>query len=183
MVSKSLYIVAMGLIGAIIVHLITLFLLPSLSANNTWTLIVNNTDIGIPQPINDSIADDRQNLFLDPMFEVAACRFDLSEGVMRITADGDALLWTVAVFEPSGTTVFSANDRIANSRNVDLAIVNQSQLRFARQNTPDELAQSIVASAQQDEGFALLRVYAPDPSWKSSAKKFLDSMRCEFLTF
>ena len=183
MISKSLYVIIMGLVGSIIVHLMIIFLLPSLSANNTWALIVENTDVGIPKPIDASIAEGKQNLFLDPMFEIAACRFDLSEGMMRITASGEALLWTVAVFDASGTAIFSANDRIANSPNVDIAIVNKSQLRFARQNTPDELAESIVVSADQNEGFALLRVYAPDPSWKSSAKKFLNSMRCEFLAF
>lgn len=183
MISKSLYVIIMGLIGAVIVHLMIIFLLPSLSANNTWALIVDNTNVGIPQPINESLGDDNQNLFLDPLFEAAACRFDLSEGIMRVTANGDALLWTVAVFDPSGTVIFSANDRIANSPSVDLAIVNQSQLRFARQNTPDELAQSIIASTEQNEGFALLRVYAPDPSWKSNAQRFLDSMHCEFLAF
>lgn len=183
MIKKSLYVLIMGLVGAVIVHLMIIFLLPNLSANNTWALIEQHTDVGIPERIDASIADDNQNLFLDPLFEVAACRFDLAEGVMRMTASGDALLWTVAVFDTAGTAIFSANDRIANSANLDMAIVNNSQLRFARQNTPDELAQSIIASADQDEGFALFRVYAPDPSWKSSAKAFLDSMRCEFLTF
>lgn len=183
MISKSAYVLIMGLVGAVIVHLTIIFLLPNLSANNTWGLIVENTDVGIPKQIDASIADNNQNLFLDPMFEVAACRFDLSEGVMRLTATGEAPLWTVAVFNKSGTVIFSANDRIANSADVDLAIVNRSQLRFARQNTPDELAQSIIASTEQNEGFALLRVYAPDPSWKSSAKAFLSTMRCEFLSF
>lgn len=183
MVSKSIYVVSVGLVGSIIVHLIIIFLLPGLSANSTWLLVTETTDVGIPKQIDSSIAEKNQNLFLDPMFEVAACRFDLSEGVMRITANGETLLWTVAVFDPSGTAIFSANDRIANSRNVDIAIVNKSQLRFARQNTPDELSQSIIASVEQNEGYALLRVFTPDQSWKSNTKEFLDSMRCEFLAF
>ena len=183
MISKFLYVVIMGIVGAVIVHLTIIFLLPSLSANNTWTLFADNTEVGIPQPIGSSIGDNKQNLFLDPMFETAACRFDLTEGIMQVTASGDATLWTIVVFDTSGTAIFSANDRIANSADVDLAIVNQAQLRFARQYTPDELAQSIVAAADQNEGFALLRVYAPDASWKSSAKKFIESMQCDVLTF
>lgn len=173
----------MGIIGAAIVHLTIIFLLPSLSANNSWRLVADNTEIGIPIPIDNSIADEEQNLFLDPLFEAAACRYDLTEGIMRVTANGSALLWTIAVFDTSGTIIFSANDRIADSPIVDLAIVNPAQLRFARQNTPDDLAQSLIAAADQNEGFVLLRVYAPDPSWKSSATEFLNSMQCEFLAY
>lgn len=183
MISRIFYICLMGIIGAAIVHLTIIFLLPSLSANNVWRLVADRTEIGIPISIDSSIADEEQNLFLDPLFQAAACRYDLAEGIVRVTASGDTPLWTVAVFDTSGTVIFSANDRIADSPVVDLAIVNPAQLRFARQNTPDELAQSLIAAADQNEGFVLVRVYAPDSSWESSAKEFLDSMQCEFLAY
>lgn len=183
MISKIIYALFMGIIGAIITHLAIIFLLPGLSANNPWSLIAESADIGEPLRIDDQLSADNQNLFLDPLFEASACRFDLSEGTMHITAQGDAPLWTVAVYDTAGTVLFSANDRIANSPDVDVAIVNAAQLRFARENTPDELAQSVIAAAELNEGFALLRVYAPDSSWKPNAERFLETMQCEFLAF
>ena len=183
MISRIFYALFLGAIGAIIIHLAIIFLLPGLSANNPWSLIVENADIGEPILIDNQLSADNQNLFLDPLFETAACRFDLAEGTMHITAQGDALIWTIAVFDTAGAVLFSANDRIANSADVDLAIVNAAQLRFARENTPDELAQSVIAAAELNEGFALLRVYAPDPSWKSNAQRFLETMQCDILAF
>ena len=183
MISRLVYAMIVGAIGAIITHLVIIFLLPGLSANNTWSLIEESSEVGLPLRVDNQLGDGSQNLFLDPLFKSAACRFDLSEGTMRVSAQGDVLLWTVAVFDTAGSVLFSSNDRIANSPDVDLAIVNAAQLRFARENTPDELAQSVIAAADLDEGFMILRVFAPDRSWQSNAERFLETMQCEFLVF
>lgn len=183
MLAKFIHATLLGLVGATIVHLIIVFMLPSYSANSSWSFIS-----GIADPFEPTIIDldqdtGERNLFLDPLFRTAMCRFDLNEGAVQMKASGKAPFWSLSVFDPSGVAYFSANDRIANNNNVDLAIVNQLQLRYVRQNTPDILAESIVAPATSNLGYVLLRVFAPDKSWITESDEFLSTLQCERLDF
>lgn len=181
--SKLFYAALVGVVGALIIHLLILFMLPVYSENSSWRIVRENSEIAVPIDVAEIAATDEQNLFLDPSFLNIICRYDLSEGTMRVSAQGEVQLWTAAVLDTSGAIFFSANDRISTSKDLDLAVVNPTQLRFARQNTPDILANSIVAAASENEGFVLIRIFKPDQSWEPRATEFFDSMQCELLTF
>lgn len=170
-----------GLLGAAILHLAIVFMLPWVSENSSAAYI---QDIAPPFETvilkNDALTSQR-NPHLDPLFQNAICRYDLSEGSARFSAKGRPLYWSLSVYDVTGTVIFSANNRIADNTNVDLVVVNTQQLRAVRENTPAEISQAIVALTDSDEGFVLLRVFSPDQSWKPIVDDYLDSVQCKLL--
>ncbi|MDZ7822856.1 MAG: DUF1254 domain-containing protein [Ahrensia sp.] len=181
--TRFVYSTFVGLIGAAIVHLLIIFLLPTLSTIKSWNFILENADAFQPTEILVNSLDENQNYSLDPLFRHFVCRYDLSEGAVKVTATTSDIFWSLAVFDSIGTTIFSANDRIAANSQIDLAVLNPKQLRFVRQNSPEETSASLIASATTDQGFILIRAFVPDSSWQPAASKILETMECSTLEF
>lgn len=183
---RLIYATLVGLVGAAVVHLAVVLLLPLLSASTAWNQVAEQTTANEPLRL---AARERAIQFgsgpggADPFFATSICRFDLRDGAFRVRSTGNAQLWTVGVHDNLGTLIFSANDRIVTGRRLDLAVVDASQLRFIRQNAPTELADAIVAPAERPMGFVIVRAFRPDPSWSAVIDRFVDGLSCESLDF
>ncbi|WP_026480019.1 DUF1254 domain-containing protein [Ahrensia sp. 13_GOM-1096m] len=177
--SRFILAVFAGLIGAAILHLAIIFMLPWLSENSSAAYIQTIAAPFETVVLKNDVSTEQHNPHMDPLFETALCRYDLSEGAARFSASGHPLYWSLSVYDVSGTVFFSANDRIADSTNVDLVIANKQQLRFVRENTPDEISQAIIAPTDSDMGFVLLRVFSPDASWKPVVDDYLSTIQCQ----
>lgn len=183
---RFLYATIVGLVGAILVHLCVIFLLPLQSSNTAWNRVAAQTVQNRFVPLDDlsgaaplHVGGQR----LDPFFQTAVCRYDLRDGALRVRSSGGAPLWTVGVHDNLGAVVFSANDRIVAGRRLDLTVVDTNQLRFVRQNAPPDLADAIIAPASRSLGFVVVRAFRPDASWSAVVDRFLDELVCETLNF
>jgi uncharacterized membrane protein len=175
---RLLYTVVLGLVGALFVHVAIVLLLPLLSANDVWRQIQAKAE---PYQVfrldgaGETLAAARQ---LDPMSSVVACRYDLIDGVLRVTAPNGADFWSIAVFDDRGHILFSANDRIVASDNLDLAVALPAQMRAMQQNLPGDMTNAILTESGRSEGFVIVRVIRPDESWKPVAEAFLGRVQC-----
>jgi uncharacterized membrane protein len=179
-VARLFYATLVGMLGAALVHLAIVLMLPHLSANDVWRQIEARTALYEPVRLDRSangtgIAAART---LDPMFAVVACRYDLSGGVFSVTTPGNDEFWSVAVFDDFGRILFSANDRIVATGNLDLAVALPLQMRSLQQNPRAEFADTILTEAQRSEGFVVIRAFRPDETWEPVAEEFADNVKC-----
>lgn len=178
--ARLLYATIVGLVGAVLVHLAIVLMLPLLSANDVWRQILATTDTYHPVRLDKEgnsveIAAARS---LDPMFAVIACRYDLADGPLRINAPGNGDFWSVVVFDDFGRIVFSANDRIVATDALDVVVAEPLQLRLLQQNPRAEMANSILTEASRPEGFVIVRAFRPDDTWEPAAEEFLRGIDC-----
>ena len=175
---RLFYATVIGLVAAGAIHLTVIMLLPAFSSNDVWQQIEAES-----APYDVIRLDRRADRFttarhLDPSFAVFACRFDLADGVFSLKAPGSIDYWSVAIFDDRGTILFSANDRIAATRNIDLSIALPPQIRYLRQNPNALIENSIMTGAVRREGFAVIRVFRPDPTWEPVIGRFAAQARC-----
>ena len=176
--ARFIYATLVGLVGAALVHLAVVLLLPRLSEKDVWRQIEANA------AINDPVRLDRYGVelaavrTLDPMFAVIACRYDLSDGAFSITAPPTGDFWSVAVFDDFGRILFSANDRIVATENLDLVIALPLQMRILRQSPRPEFTNAVLTETNRDKGFAILRVFRPDDTYEPVVRAFIDSVVC-----
>ncbi|WP_306118141.1 MULTISPECIES: hypothetical protein [unclassified Roseitalea] len=183
---RLIYAIVIGLVGASVVHLAIVFLLPRYSQNSAWNAIVAATTINQPVEMNGEGDDPRLARLVsrfDPYFRQVVCRYDISEGGMRIHADVQAPLWTAAIYDSLALSYASGNDRLTAGQLLDFAIVDDRQLRFVRQNTPSVLTDSVIVPARDTQGFVIVRVFVPDRSWTQLAESFVQAISCDTLTF
>lgn len=177
--ARFFYATIIGLLGAALVHLAIVLMLPRLSSNDLWEQMEAATTPYQPLRLDTMSPPLTAAATRDPQLALVACRYDLADGVFMIKASGRVKLWMVAAFDDRGNVVFSGNDRIAASEKLDLAIATDFQIRTIKQDLPESLSNSIVASADRRMGFAVVRVYRPDASWTPIVDDFISHIRCE----
>ncbi|GGB50738.1 hypothetical protein GCM10011316_23600 [Roseibium aquae] len=173
---------ALGLLAvlmlAAIVHILVIFSIPG---SVTHTAFSDAAAFGPDSRFNvlPDILPGREPLpDLDPAMSHAVCRFHLDEGPVRFTATIPAPFWSMGLFDASGQTIYSLNNRTAGSDTLSLLLLSPSQLSILRQNPPEDLDDLIVIETEQTEGLALLRAYLSHPVQKSELRSALNSAQC-----
>ena len=95
--------VLLGLIGAGIVHIIVLMLVPEFSERDAWSRLAMASDLYRMTRLDAEAGGAPVVKSVDPLFYAAACRFDLAEGMVRIKAPGHVPFWSVSVYDATAT--------------------------------------------------------------------------------
>ncbi len=176
-----LYAIAVGLVGAALLHIVIILSLPSFTGRDAYTRVqaFGEANRFFPlasegntlAPIND-----------DPAMKTAVCTFSVENGPIRLFADGDVPFWSLAVYDEASNEVFSMNDRTSVSGALDTLIATPIQLIAIRKAVPAELEQSILVEIRGEEGYAVLRTFVPTQSRQEAATAFLADASCEAFT-
>jgi uncharacterized membrane protein len=176
---KVTYALIAGILGAGIVHIATLLLIPSVSSLDTWTRL---SALGNPNEFHridhggDTAASIRA---LDPTFESAACRFNLEEGPIEVLSAGLVPFWSLSIYNRNGENVFSINDRTANQTDLSVTVATAPQIVELKKSLAPELETSIVAETEMSEGFVVLRAFAENDGMRPTVIAFLDRASCD----
>jgi len=178
---RLIYAVALGLVGAGIVHIVILLLLPYYAERDAWTLISEAGPEYSMVQLNRSAAGATVLSDADPLFEVGACRFDLAQGMVHISAAERMPYWSLSLFDRRGINIYSLNDRAASDGALDVVIATPAQLLELRKAAPEEYADSVIVEAAADEAIAVVRSFVPDISWRPSVERNLAATTCELV--
>ncbi|MBL8581643.1 MAG: DUF1254 domain-containing protein [Rhizobiaceae bacterium] len=173
------YALALGLLGAGIVHIVVLLLVPGYSERDAWSRLA---EMSGPYRMTriDAVAGGEPLLgATDPLFVAAACRFDLSDGMVQMVAQGRVPFWSASVYDRAGRNVYNFNDRASQSGALDLVVLTHAQMVEVRKQVPDGFQRSLFVEAEIGEGIILVRAFSPDGSWSSAVSDFLGGMSCE----
>jgi uncharacterized membrane protein len=167
-----------GLIGAALLHLIIVLAVPHFSNRDAYTRSLAEG----PANTFHLLKDTRDKAALgsgDPFMKVAVCTFDIEEMPLRLTAFGNVPFWSIAIYDSASNEVFSMNDRTSAEGVMDILVATPVQLSTIRKAQPAALAQAILTSSVQTEGYAVLRTMTPQSSFVQEAETFLDQAKCE----
>ncbi len=175
---RAVYALLVGLVGAGIVHIAILFLLPSISERDAWSVLASGADpYEVLQVASEGptagVARD-----LDPLFAAVACRFDLADGPLHVTANGRVPFWSMSLYDNGGQNVFSLADRTAADGRLDVAIVDPLQMLELRNAMPPGAERALFVETGITEGIVLVRAFVPDPSWEPGVGAYLRGVDC-----
>jgi len=176
---RLFYACILGIVGAGVVHLAILFMLPGYSVHDAWTRISNVA--GYYEPINLHEGGPAASLPTpeNPFIEASACRFNLEDGMLHIRSEGNVPFWTLAIYDERGLNTFSVSDRVSNGPFLDVAVLTPLQMQRLQGEIPAELNQSLFLETSVIEGFVLVRSFVPDETWQPTVRAFLNGIRCE----
>lgn len=177
--ARLVYAILLGLVGAGIVHIAIVLLIPYYSDRDSWALV---SEVGPPYAVHrlDRAGPAAKAVAAaDPMFEVSACRFDLRDGSVHIFAPGRVPYWSVSVFDRRGQNVFSLNDRTATAGVLDVVVARPVQLIELRKAMPANYENAVFVESDIAEGMIIVRSFVPDPSWQQIVGRHLAAARCE----
>ncbi len=175
---RLIYAAIVGLVGAGIVHIAILLLLPVLSEQDSWSRLETEGDLYTFVPLHGVAGKQPIVKSYDPLFEARACRFDLSEGIVHVFAGGTVPFWSVSVYDRNGQNIYSFNDRTASRGTLDFAVVTPVQMIEIRKELPPAFQSSIFVEAAADQGIVVVRAFVPDATWKPAVDRYLDGVSC-----
>lgn len=175
------YAVLLGLLGAGIVHIAVLFLLPFYTDRDAWAQLSEASDPYAVTAIGSMPQTTPLVRSVDPLFAAVACRFDLADGVVHVEADGRAPFWSMSVYDRNGQNIFSFNDRTAADGRIDFVVLTPVQTIEVRKQLPERFVNAVFVEADIDEGIVLVRAFVPDQTWRPAVETFLGGLSCTSL--
>src|SRR5690606_23950037 len=147
-------------------------MLPDYSVHDAWTRLSSAADYYEVVVLNGDAPDNTLPSPENPFIEAAACRFNLEDGMLHISGDGDVPFWTLAIYDQNGLNTFSVSDRVSNNLLLDVVVLTPLQMQRLEGEPPAELQESLFLETSVVEGFVLVRAFIPDETWQPGVRAF-----------
>ncbi len=175
------YALAVGLLGAAILHIVIILMLPRFTARDAFTRVSALDDVHSFVSLPATPAGPNGLANDNPYLRTAVCTFGISAQPARFQAVGDVPFWSIAIYDAASNEVFSMNDKTAVGGNLDLVVATPAQMLALRRAARPELEKSIQVEMPKTVGYAVLRTLSPMPSLEEAARNFLAEATCDTL--
>lgn len=167
---------AAGILLGGIVHLASILILPRTATQDAFTRLQFTPVNAVSQPLAN--ADEAILPFMDPAFVYATCRYDLSQGSLKLTAPVSQSYTSVSFYSRSGVPYYAINDRAAGRRVIELEVMTSDQ----RSELPEEedvtSADRLIVESPTVTGIILLKSLAAEPGLTQAAQAALAKAQC-----
>jgi uncharacterized membrane protein len=174
----GLYIV-LGIVLAALIHIVAVLMLPVLAPRNAQARLAElgpvNTMIELP-----AAAPGKQAMpMMAPDVRYAFCRFDLSNGPVRLSATIADDLWLIGLYSPEGDNFYAVTGADLKKANIELVIASADQtVEEAGVDSPESTDEVLVVSSPVNQGIALIRAPLKGPSRAARAEEALKATSC-----
>jgi uncharacterized membrane protein len=171
--------IALGVVLAGLIHVIAVLTLPMLAPRDAQARLAAlgpaNTMIELPEP-----SPGRQVMpMMAPDVRYAVCRYDLSNGPVRLKARIADELWLIAFYTPLGENFYTVIGADLKQPEIDLIIAAPDQtVAEVGVDSPEEFDKVVVVSSPVVEGIALIRAPLAGPSRSAEAERALKDTYC-----
>ena len=175
-----LWLIAGVLLGGI-VHLVTMLVLPRTASHDAYARLAPIAPVNTVAPIPPPTVQNAMLPFMDPAFAAAVCRYDLSDGPIKLTAPVSAAYTSVSFYTRRGISYYAINDRAAGRRTIELDLMTTAQRNALPEDEDITAADRLIVESPTPTGLIVLRALAPEPSLMPVARSALAAAKCEKL--
>lgn len=177
--TRLVYLVAVALVLAGLVHIATLLAVPSLAVRSAYDRLAALEADGrfVVMPDEGDAADLLP--FRDPAFVLAACRYDLATGPVTVRATLPASYGALSVYSRSAQPYYGLTDRAAAGAPIEVTIFNSVDAAGVEAEDPPEGRPALRIVSPTPTGFVLVRLFVPAPSARPRLREMAASAVCE----
>ena len=171
-----------GVILGGMIHLTTILILPRTATQDAYSRISAVTPVNAVAPLPAPTAENAILPYMDPAFASSVCRYDLSNGSLKLSAPVSPAYTSVSFYSRNGTAYYAINDRAAGRRVIELDLMTAAQ----RAELPDDeeitAADRLIVESPTPTGVIVLRALAAEPGMMALARASLSAAKCELQT-
>ncbi len=172
-----LWLIAGLLLGGV-VHFSTVLLLPQTATRDAYARLAPITPVNaftlLPAPTPAAATMP----FMDPAFATAVCRYDLSNGALKLTAPVSQAYTSVTFYTRYGVAYYAINDRAAGRRVIELDLMTTQQRNALPEDEEVTAADRLIVESPTTTGLIMMRALSPEPSLMQMASNALSAARC-----
>ena len=177
MIRWLLLILGGALLGGI-VHLATVIILPRTATQDAYArltpIVPVNTVVALPLPSPEKAVMP----FMDPAFATSVCRYDLTDGPLKLTVPVNAAYTSVSFYTRLGVAYYAINDRAAGRRVIELDLMTQAQHEQIPEDEEITAADRLIVDSPTVTGLIAIRAMAPEPGLMPVAQSTVAAARC-----
>jgi len=177
MIRWLLLLVGGVLLGGV-VHLATVIILPRTATQDAYARLTPiapvNTVVALPLPSPEKAIMP----FMDPAFASAVCRYDLSEGPIKLTVPVSPAYTSVSFYTRHDVAYYAINDRAAGRRVIELDLMTAAQHEQVPEDEEITAADRLIVESPTPTGVIAIRAMAPEPGLMPVAQSAVAASRC-----
>lgn len=177
---KLIYCLLLALVGAILVHIAIIFLIPRFDQPQTTKqleLLGQSLDPLVikGEAVNPVLSG------LNPFFRYRVCLYDLDNGAFQLISTGDVPFFSATLVSENGDVLYSITDRQTIDRTLNVEVRPASEQQRLSKSVSDNTAATDVVPVfvASPKGYAIVRAFVPDQSWTEIADTFLSEIVCQ----
>ena len=116
--------------------------------------------------------------FMDPAFASAVCRYDLSEGPLKLTVPVSPAYTSVSFYTRYDVAYYAINDRAAGRRVIELDLMTAAQHEQVPEDEEITAADRLIVESPTPTGLIAIRAMAPEPGLMPAAQSAVAASRC-----
>jgi uncharacterized membrane protein len=161
-----------------IVHLATVIILPRTATQDAYARLTPiapvNTVVALPAPTPEKAAMP----FMDPAFASAVCRYDLSQGPLKLTVPVSPGYTSVSFYTRYDVAYYAINDRAAGRRIIELDLMTTAQHDQVPEDEEVTAADRLIVESPTLTGLIAIRALAPEPGLMRFAESTVAASKC-----
>ena len=177
MIRLMLLILGGVLLGGI-VHLATVIILPRTATQDAYARLTAiapvNTVVALPAPTPEKAVMP----FMDPAFASAVCRYDLSQGPLKLTVPVSLAYSSVSFYTRNDVAYYAINDRAAGRRVIELDLMTSAQHDQVPEDEEVTAADRLIVESPTPTGLIAIRAMAPEPGLMRAAQAAIAAAKC-----
>lgn len=177
MIRSLMWLLAAILLGGV-VHLSTVLALPQAARQDAYSRLVPLTPVNAVVALPTPTPDKAIMPFMDPAFAAAVCRYDLSDGSLKLIAPVSQAYTSVTFYTRNSVAYYAINDRAAGRRSIELDLMTPAQHAEVPEEEDVTAADRLIIESPSARGLIVLRALAPEPGLMAAARGALARATC-----
>ncbi len=120
--------------------------------------------------------------FMDPAFAIAICRYDLTEGPIKLTVPVSQAYTSVSFYTRNEVAYYAINDRSAGRKVIELDLMTEAQHAELPEDEDVTAADRLIIDSPTATGLIVLKALAPEPGLMPQAQATLAASSCRVQT-
>lgn len=171
-----------GVVLGLIVHLVSVLALPWIATQDAYSRLTPMTRLNAVTPLPLADPTNSPMPFMDPAFAMAICRYDLSDGPIKLKVPVSQAYTSVSFYTRNEIAYYAINDRSAGRKVIELDLMTEAQHSDLPEDEEVTAADRLIIDSPTSTGLILLKALAPEPGLMEQAQASLAASSCAVQT-
>lgn len=166
-----------ALLGGV-VHLVSVLTLPRVATLDAYSRLAPMTKLNAVTALPPATPGKAPMPFMDPAFATAVCRYDLSDGPIKLTVPVSQSYTSVSFYTRTDVAYYAINDRSAGRRVIELDLMTEAQHAELPEEEDVTSADRLIIDAPTTTGLIVMKALAAEPGLMGQAQASLAAATC-----
>ena len=161
-----------------IVHLATIFMLPRTATQDAYSRLAPIAPVNTVVPLAEPTPEKALMPYMDPAFAEAVCRYDLSQGPLKLSVPLSTAYTSVSFYTNEDVAYYAINDRAAGRGAIVLDLMTAEQHADMPENEDITAADRLIVESPSLTGLIAIRALATEPGFLPMAQRIVAAATC-----